>query len=203
MIKVKICGLTRALDIEYVNEFKPDYAGFVFADSKRRVSADQALELAKNLSNDIKIVGVFVNEDINTVREIAEKVKLDILQFHGDEDINYINSFKDYEVWKAISIKSEEDLLNLNGYSDVRFLLDSKIEGLRGGSGKTFDWNILKDFDLQNKIILAGGLNCENILDALRIVKPYGVDVSSGVESEGVKDYKKIKEFIGKVRSFR
>lgn len=203
MVKVKICGLTRVLDIEYVNELKPDYIGFVFANSKRRVSADQALELSRNLSKGIKTVGVFVNEDINTVREVAEKVKLDILQFHGEEDMAYINSFKDYEVWKALSIRSKEDLLNLDKYTDLRFLLDSKIEGVRGGSGRTFDWNILKNLSFHRQIVLAGGLSCDNIQEAIKLVKPFAVDVSSGVESQAVKDYKKIKEFIGKVRSFR
>ncbi|NLM35933.1 MAG: phosphoribosylanthranilate isomerase [Clostridiales bacterium] len=203
MVKIKICGLTRPLDIEYVNKLKPDYIGFVFANSKRRVSAEQALEFSKNLSKDIKTVGVFVNEDIKTVREIAEKVKLNILQFHGDEDMNYINEFKDYQVWKAIALKNEEDLLQLDKYRKVRFLLDSKIEGLRGGSGKAFDWNILKNYNMEGQIVLAGGLSPENVIEALNLVRPFAVDVSSGVESEGVKDYKKIKEFIGKVRSFK
>ncbi|ASW44300.1 MAG: phosphoribosylanthranilate isomerase [Clostridiales bacterium] len=202
MVKIKICGLKRALDIEYVNELKPDYIGFVFADSKRRVSEDIALELTKNLRKDIKTVGVFVNEDINRVKEISEKVKLDILQFHGDEDMTYINSFTGYQVWKSFSIRGEGDLENLSKYTKVSFLLDSKIEGIRGGSGRTFNWNILKDFNLQNKIILAGGLSIENITEAIKVVRPFAVDVSSGVESQGVKDYKKIKDFIGKVRSF-
>ena len=203
MVKVKICGLTRGLDIKYVNELRPDYIGFVFTHSKRRASDEKALELSKNLSRNIKTVGVFVNEDINKVREIATKVKLDILQFHGDEDMNYINSFKDFEVWKALSIRSKDELLDLDKYGGVRLLLDSKIEGLRGGSGKTFDWNILKDLKLSKNIVLAGGLNCENIMEAIRLVRPFAVDVSSGVESLGVKDYRKIKEFIGKVREYK
>lgn len=203
MVKVKICGLTRPVDVEYVNELKPDYVGFVFANSKRRVSEQLALELAKNLRKDIKTVGVFVNENVNKVRELAEKIKLDILQFHGEEDMDYINSFKDYEVWKAISIKRERDLSQLDKYSRVRFLLDSKIDGIRGGSGVAFDWNILKAYDLQGQIVLAGGLNPENITEALNLVRPFVVDVSSGVESQGLKDYEKIKEFIEKVRKFK
>lgn len=203
MVKVKICGLTRPVDVEYVNELKPDYVGFVFANSKRRVSEQLALELAKNLRKDIKTVGVFVNENVNKVRELAEKIKLDILQFHGEKDMDYINSFKDYEVWKAISIKRERDLSQLDKYSRVRFLLDSKIDGIRGGSGVAFDWNILKAYDLQGQIVLAGGLNPENITEALNLVRPFVVDVSSGVESQGLKDYEKIKEFIEKVRKFK
>ena len=102
MIKVKICGLTRPIDIEYVNELKPDYVGFVFAKSKRKVSLDEAKELAKLLNKDIKIVGIFVNEDKNMVKASAVKVGLDVIQFHGFEDNQYLLDFKDYEVWKSV-----------------------------------------------------------------------------------------------------
>ncbi|MCM8710138.1 phosphoribosylanthranilate isomerase [Clostridium sp. SYSU_GA19001] len=200
MIKIKICGLTRYVDIEYVNKLRPEYAGFVFAESRRRVSAGTALKLHENLDKEIKAVGVFADESIEAVREIADKVKLDVLQFHGNESIEYINSFKDFEVWKAISVKREEDLSNIYKYKNIRLLLDSKVEGVKGGSGKTFDWNILKKHDLEQKIVLAGGLNCENIKEAIKIVKPFAVDVSSGVESSGFKDFHKMKEFIDKVR---
>jgi phosphoribosylanthranilate isomerase len=202
MTKIKICGLTREVDIHYVNELKPEYIGFVFAKSKRRVSADEALQLTGKLNKEINTVGVFVNESIETVKEIAYKAKLDILQFHGDEDMHYMNNFKDFEVWKALSVKNESDLQGIDEYENIRLLLDSKVEGMQGGSGKTFDWNILKKANLEHKIILAGGLNCENIAQALKTVQPYAVDVSSGVESNGFKDYEKIKEFIGKVRGF-
>lgn len=203
MIKVKICGLTRAIDIKYVNELKPEYIGFVFAESRRRVCADTALKLRENLDKDIKAVGVFVNESIEIVREIAEKVKLDVLQFHGDEDIEYIGNFKDFEVWKALLVKSEDDLSNIYKYKNIRLLLDSKVDGVKGGSGQSFDWNILKECNLEQKIVLAGGLNCENIKDAVKVVHPFAVDVSSGVESNGFKDFNKMKEFIDKVREFK
>lgn len=202
MTKIKICGLTRAIDIEYVNELKPEYIGFVFAKSKRRVTADQALEFTERLNKEIKTVGVFVNESIETVKEIAHKAKLKVLQFHGDEDMHYIKSFKGFEVWKAVSINNERDLADIEKYENIRLLLDSKVEGMQGGSGKTFDWNILKESNLEHKIILAGGLNCENIVEAMKLAQPYAVDVSSGVESNGAKDYEKIKEFIRKVRGF-
>lgn len=200
MIKVKICGLTRDEDIDYVNELKPEYIGFVFAKSKRQVTLVQALKLRKNLNKEIKTVGVFVNENVEAVKEIAFAAKLDILQFHGDEDMEYINNFTGFQVWKAIPVKNKSDLAPVHDYKNIRLLIDSKVEGAQGGSGRAFDWNILKESDLENKIILAGGLNCENIDRALRTVHPFAVDVSSGVESSGVKDYKKIKEFIEKVR---
>jgi phosphoribosylanthranilate isomerase len=200
MTKVKICGLTRAVDIEYVNELKPDYIGFVFAKSKRKVSAEAALSLREKLNKDIKVVGVFVNESIEAVTAIAEKVRLDVLQFHGEEDMHYINCFKDYEVWKAISVNCEENLKELDKFNGVRILLDSKVEGMLGGTGQAFDWNILNKLDFRNNIILAGGLNIDNIQKARELVDSYGVDVSSGVETHGVKDYNKIKKFIEKAR---
>jgi phosphoribosylanthranilate isomerase len=200
MTKIKVCGLTREVDIEYVNELKPDYIGFVFAKSKRKISADDALPLRENLNEDIKVVGVFVNESIEEVKEIAKKVRLDVLQFHGEEDLDYMSNFKDYEVWKALSVNCEEDLIGMDKFKDVRILLDSKVEGMLGGTGKAFDWNILKKYNFNNKIILAGGLNTENIESTRNFVHSYAVDVSSGVETDGVKDYNKIKKFIEKVR---
>ncbi|MFA6940039.1 MAG: phosphoribosylanthranilate isomerase [Clostridiaceae bacterium] len=200
MTKVKICGLTRYQDIKYVNELKPEYIGFVFAKSKRQVTLVQALELRKNLNKETKTVGVFVNESIKTVKEIAFAVKLDVLQFHGNEDREYINNFNDFEVWKALPVKNKNDLAQLDKFQNIRLLIDSKVEGAQGGSGKTFDWNILKDSNLKHKIILAGGLNCENIAKAIGIIQPYAVDVSSGVEINGIKDYQKMKEFIEKAR---
>jgi phosphoribosylanthranilate isomerase len=202
MTKVKICGLTRVVDIEYGNELKPEYIGFVFAKSKRQVTDEQALKLRENLAKEIKTIGVFVNERIEVVKAIAAKVDLDILQFHGNEDFQYMSQFENFEVWKALSVKDENDLLDIDKYENIRLLLDSKVEGMQGGSGKTFDWNILRKYNLENKIVLAGGLSCDNIIDALKTVQPFAVDVSSGVESNGVKDYEKIKKFIDKVRRF-
>jgi phosphoribosylanthranilate isomerase len=200
MTKVKICGLTREVDIEYVNELKPDYIGFVFAKSKRKISDEDALSLREKLDKNIKVVGVFVNESIEAVREIAEKVKLDVLQFHGEEGMDYISNFKDFEVWKAISVNCEEDFAKLDEFKKIRILLDSKVEGMLGGTGQTFDWNLLKKYDFNNNIILAGGLNSENVELSTKFVQSYAVDVSSGVETDGVKDYNKIKKFIEKVR---
>lgn len=200
MIKIKICGLTRDEDIKYVNELKPEFVGLVFAKSKRQVTLEQALKLRKNLNKEIKTVGVFVNEKVEAVKETAFASKLDILQFHGDEDMEYINNFAGFQVWKAILVKNKSDLAPVNNYKNIRLLIDSRVEGVQGGSGRAFDWNILKESDLENKIILAGGLSCKNIDRALNIVHPYAVDVSSGVEINGVKDYEKIKEFIEKVR---
>lgn len=203
MIKIKICGLTRGIDVEYVNKLRPEYAGFVFAKSRRKLSIDTALKLRQKLNKDIKAVGIFVNEDIEIVQEIAKKVKLDVLQFHGEEDIEYTKNFKNFEVWKAIPIKNKDDISNIYKYKNIRLLLDSKVDGIKGGSGKSFDWNILKGHNLEDKIILAGGLNCENVQDAIKTIHPFAVDVSSGIEVNGFKDFNKMKKFIDKVREFK
>lgn len=204
MVKIKICGIRRKEDIDIVNKYMPDYVGFVFANSKRKVTVSHAECLSLRLQGNIKKVGVFVNEDYETVKSIADTVKLDILQFHGCEDNDYINSFKAYEVWKAFSLSSEEDIELIKKCSADAFLIDSKDGNKVGGTGKVFDWNILKNIKgyIGKPIIAAGGLNEKNVARCIKELNPFGVDVSSGVETEGFKDEGKIKNFIMKVRNF-
>ncbi|MEG6570828.1 phosphoribosylanthranilate isomerase [Thermoanaerobacterium thermosaccharolyticum] len=201
MALIKICGIRRTEDVEYLNILKPDYAGFVFADSKRKVDINTAHDLIENLDRDIKKVGVFVNEEISEVRYIADFLKLDVLQFHGDETQEYIDNFKDYFVWKAIRISEKKDISKIESYHVDGILLDSKIEGFYGGSGKSFDWNLIKDANMNCTFILAGGIDTNNVLMAINMLKPDIVDVSSGVEIDGFKNYDLIKEIIYKVRS--
>lgn len=196
MTKIKICGIRRPQDIEYINELGIDYCGFVFAKSKRRVDMEQALSLIQKLSADIKKVGVFVDEDPIVVMEIAEKLKLQVLQFHGHETQAYINKFKGYEIWKALKIKNFESISEMKNYKCEKFLLDNNI----AGSGEIFKWELVQQKVKGARVMLAGGLNSENVVQGIMQLEPYGVDVSSGVETEGVKDYEKIKEFIRKVR---
>ena len=196
MIKIKICGITRFVDIEYLNELRPDYAGFVFAKSKRQVNVDIASNLIKNLNDNIKKVGVFVNEDPAVVLAIAEDLKLQVLQFHGHEDQEYINKFKGYEIWKALEISSINSISEMKNYNCAKFLLDNSTSG----SGKRFKWDLIEKKVNDYSIMLAGGLTSENIERGIMKLTPYGVDVSSGVESDGFKDYALIKEFIRKVR---
>lgn len=209
MTKVKICGLKRIEDIDYVNELLPDYIGFVFAGSKRKVNIGLAKELSNKLKPAIKKVGVFVNEDVQKVKEISREVKLDILQFHGEENENYFRQFENIEIWKSEAIEigskhiAENFIEKINNYSVAAVVLDSSIKGQTGGTGKAFDWNIINKLELDKKLILAGGLNIENVEMAVKLVKPYAVDVSSGVETEGVKDFNKIKKFIEKVRNIK
>lgn len=196
MIKVKVCGLWRMDDIDYVNELKPDYAGFVFAKSKRQVTAEYARRLVEKLDRDIQAVGVFVNEDMAAVREIAAYAGLEVLQFHGNETPEYVKDFSGITVWKAACIKSPENLEPLGRYEVDALLLDSSSSG----SGQCFNWDIIKGYKPEKPIILAGGLDSSNIASAVAEVRPYCVDVSSGVETGGFKDYEKIKEFIDKAR---
>ncbi|AEM78935.1 phosphoribosylanthranilate isomerase [Thermoanaerobacter thermohydrosulfuricus] len=203
MVKVKICGLRRKEDIEYANELKPDYVGFVFAKSKRQVEVEQALYLISLLDKEIKTVGVFVNEPVENALKIAQTLNLDVLQFHGDETQDYIDNFKNFTVWKAIRIKDKEDLEKTKEFRVNSFVFDTLTKNEYGGTGKTFNWEVLKGFELNVPIILAGGLNENNVEEAIRIVNPYAVDVSSGVETEGYKDFKKMKSFIEKVRGIR
>ncbi|HHV28569.1 phosphoribosylanthranilate isomerase [Acetivibrio mesophilus] len=210
MTSVKICGLRRKEDIDYVNFYRPGFAGFVFAESRRKVSAETAMLLRKALLPQIKSVGIFVNEEEKAVAEIAEYTGLDCVQLHGDEPPEYIGKLKDLlgkitkkkiEIWKAIRVKNKESLEIMSAFDADAFLLDAYVEGSYGGAGSVFDWQLASDIAAKyGRIILAGGLNPENVKTAVARVKPYGVDVSSGVETEGFKDADKIRDFIDRVR---
>lgn len=198
--KIKICGLQSAEDIEMVNELMPEYAGFVFCESRRKVSKEKAEELIKSLDSKIKKVGVFLDQDLEEVHNIAQDCSLDILQFHGSESQQYCNSFIQ-EIWKSFLVEDESSLEMLENYSTEGYLLDSFVKRVAGGSGKKFNWEILENKEISRTFILAGGLNSENVQEGIRRTKPDIVDVSSGVETNGCKDYQKIKEFIRKVRA--
>lgn len=196
MTKIKICGIRRPQDIEYLNELQVEYAGFVFAKSKRRVNMEVALSLIQKLSADIKKVGVFVDEDPLKVIEIAEKLKLQVLQFHGHETQAYINKFKGFEIWKAIKIINSKSICEVRNYKCERFLLDNSISG----SGEIFKWELVQQKVKESQVMLAGGLTSENVAEGIIQLTPYGVDVSSGVETQGFKEYEKLKKFVRKVR---
>lgn len=226
MTRIKICGITSKSDIKILNRHLPDYAGFVFAESRRRVSAEKVQDLAGELDYRIKKVGVFVNADPEEIAQITGKVGLDVVQLHGDENRDYIAGIRKVmkpgtEIWKAIKIAavasgvandvseagkdfSELDSLKIKQdleetYMD-RILVDSFVKGMQGGTGVCFDWRLLDKLVFGSNIILAGGLNPSNVGEAISILKPYAVDVSSGVEMDGVKDGKLVMEFIRNVR---
>ena len=190
MAKVKICGIFRDEDIEAVNEGLPDYIGFVFANSRRQVTPKEAARLKEKLDPRILAVGVFVNEDIETILSVGA---IDVIQLHGQEDEAYLNRLK---LRTSLPIIKATSVLEVYPTGADYLLLD----GHTPGSGQIFDWNRVghqpKDF------FLAGGLSPVNIEQALTAVRPYGVDVSSGVETNGVKDVQKIMDFIRKVREY-
>ncbi|MBR3139251.1 MAG: phosphoribosylanthranilate isomerase [Methanobrevibacter sp.] len=195
MVKIKICGIKRLEDIEIVNKYKPDFIGFVFANSKRKVSHNLALNLRKNLSEDISAVGVFVDADKKEILKLYNDGIIDIAQLHGNEDENYICDLKKktqnkLKIIKAIEISQNTDLSQYDDYNSDYLLLDSGK-----GSGKTFDWNLIKK-DLKKDFFLAGGLNSSNISQAICEFNPYAVDLSSALEVDGFKDENKIKEIM-------
>ena len=195
MKKIKICGLKRREDIEYVNKYQPDYIGFVFAGKKRKLTYDQVVDLKKYLTSSIQVVGVFVNEDISFVEKLVKEHVIDLVQLHGQEDQKYIQALKekvDVSIIKAIQIKNEA---SFNEHYDVDYYL---YDHGTGGTGESFDWSMLKEVD--KPVFLAGGINLLNIDDALK-KNVYALDVSSGVETDGFKDEKKIKKIVRRVRN--
>ena len=199
-VKIKICGLMEIEHIETVNKVRPDYVGFVFANSKRQLNLEQAKALIARLDGEIKKVGVFQNQKINEVKEIANSCNLDIVQLHGDESDEYCKEIG-REVWKSISISDKKDVEKIYNYSVDTILLDTKTAEQSGGTGKTFDWNLVREIKDNKRIVLAGGLNSDNVIEAIIRVKPFCVDVSSGVETNGKKDPAKIEKFINLIRS--
>lgn len=199
--KIKICGIKTLAEIEIINKYPISYAGFIFADSKRQVSIDRVILMKDRLRNDIKKVGVFVNEKKEVINEVIEKCELDIIQLHGDETIDFCQKFN-IEVWKSISVKNEKDIENGKKYSKYvdKILLDTFNEKLKGGSGKKFNWEIAKNLSKDFNIILAGGINKDNILEAINIVKPEIIDVNSGVEKNLIKNEEKIRELFEIIR---
>ena len=201
MAKIKICGLKTIEDIRMANRLKPDYIGFVFAGKKRKITPAQALEMKRCLCPGIQSVGVFVNEDIRTVAQLADQGITDLIQLHGEEDASYIRDLRnltDKAIIKAVRVTCPEDILKVQEVSAEYLLLDSYHAGEYGGSGVTFNWEMIPE--LTKPYFLAGGLNTGNVCEALKRCSPFAVDVSSSVETDGRKDEKKIEEFINRVR---
>ena len=216
--KVKMCGISKVETIPAVVEAKPDYMGLVFAPSKRQVTVDQAKTLVEELhkqytkrynngaeqsnNDEIKTVGIFVNETLDNLVTIATEVNLDAVQLHGDEDEAFIQSLKErtnVEVWKAIQIRTAADTEKWIDSSADMLLFDAYHKDERGGTGEVFDWSSLDAFE--RPFMLAGGIDSTNVARAIRTVRPYGIDISSGIETNGVKDDEKITAFTKIVNS--
>lgn len=199
-MQVKICGLQTSSDIQIINKFLPDYAGFVFATSKRQVSKTQARDLISDLNSQVIPVGVFVNLELGKLQEIVNVTQIKVIQLHGDETEAYIlelkKNFPQLEIWRAIRATTAQQVLRALVGSADKILLDSFVPGEYGGSGRLANWDILAGIKPKKPLILAGGLNTENISAACKLDNIWGVDVSSGVETNLAKDSEKIAEFI-------
>ena len=198
MTRIKLCGLKRTQDIEKANELKPDYVGFVFYQKSRRAVLDgEAEALRELLDPSIESVGVFVNEPEVHVAQLLNRGIIQIAQLHGTEDLAYIQHLRqltDGPVWKAFAMDSNENAFFAQQSSADMVLLDSA----GGGTGTVFQWELLNQ--ISRPYFLAGGLTPENVKDAVKMLDPYGVDVSSGIETNGKKDPKKMEAFVWAVR---
>lgn len=198
MTEIKLCGLTRPCDIEAANELMPEYVGFVFAAKSRRyVEEARAAELRAMLHPGIRAVGVFVNEGPDTVAGLLEKGIIDIAQLHGDEpedDIRRIRELTGKPVIRAFAVRGEPDIKAADLCCADYVLLDAA----GGGSGTVFNWELLAG--IRRPYFLAGGLHAENVSRAVRLLHPFAVDVSSGIETDGNKDRNKMKAFVHAVR---
>lgn len=198
MMKVKFCGIKRIEDINMCNALVPDFIGFIFWDkSKRNISMDKAKELKLVLDKRIKVVGVFVDENIDNIINFSNQNIMDIIQLHGNENNKYIKYLQDTTkkpIIKAFKIISYDDIINANESVADYVMLDNGY-----GTGKSFDWNLIKN--VKRDYFLAGGLNVNNVEEAITKLKPFAVDVSSGIETDGVKDELKMQEFLKIVRN--
>lgn len=198
MRKIKLCGLSRECDIKTANELLPDFIGFIFVRGRRRyLEPSIAIELKKKLDPRIQAVGVFVNEDPDCIKDFVEKGIIDVVQLHGTEDAQYIENLRTKitcPVIKAFKVENAEDVEKACQSQADYILLDAA----GGGTGQAFDWTLIGD--IKRPYLLAGGLNVDNIQEAIRQYDPYGVDVSSGIETDGVKDLEKMKAFVQAVR---
>lgn len=197
MTKIKFCGLSRSCDIETANELKPEYIGFVFASkSKRYVTPEKAANLKRLLNQNIKAVGVFVNEDPKNIACLLNSGIIDMSQLHGSEDETYIKQLRqltDKPIIKAFCIQSASDMAASDCCTADYLLLDSGA-----GTGTVFNWKLIQD--IKRPYILAGGLGVDNVETAVKLLHPFAVDVSSGIETHGMKDKTKMAAFVAAVR---
>ncbi len=204
MTKVKICGITNYNDAAFCITCGASFLGFVFYDkSKRFISPEKAKQIVDKIPDKIKKVGVFVDQPVLDVLKIAELCNLDYLQFHGNESPKYLTDFEGFGIIKAFRVDKKVSVAALNRYKADYFLFDSFSKGVFGGTGKTFDWDFLSILkEIEVPFFVSGGLTAENVAGLIRKVRPFCVDVSSGVESApGEKDHELVKEFIREVQN--
>lgn len=202
MRKIKICGLFRDCDIDYVNEAMPDFIGFVFAKSRRQVSEEWAETMRSRLRSEITPVGVFVNQPLAKVARLLDANIIAMAQLHGDENETYIQQLKTLTkkpIIKSVRVLSQQDIEGAQHTAADFLLLDNGT----GGTGESFDWSLVSQAKKQTQkpFFLAGGLKTDNLEQAILATSPYAVDVSSGVETDGMKDRGKILEIVRRMRN--
>ena len=215
MQKIKLCGMMKPYDIEYANRVKPDFVGFIFANTRRKISSAQAKQFREALDAEIPAVGVFVNEDISVITSLVQNGCIDLIQLHGEEDADYIRRLReicDVPVIKAVKVQMVEQIRQAAALPVDYLLLDTYRKGVLGGTGEAFDWELLREAkaaagdtaegELFGKpYFLAGGLHAGNLREAAALGS-YGLDVSSGIETDGSKDFTKMVEVMELVRKF-
>lgn len=199
-MKVKLCGIRRPEDVAYLNEFRPDYAGFVFAGTRRRVTPETAAALAEKLDAGIRKAGVFVDEPAESIARTVRLAGLDAVQLHGNESAETVAELRrllpGVELWKAVRVRDRNSIPRALELGVDRLVLDSFSASAYGGTGKTADWSLIREANPPVPYFLAGGLNSGNVALAVAELSPYGVDVSSGIETGGVKDRRKIEQIM-------
>ena len=211
MPKLKICGLKRPEDIRYVNQYPPDFVGFVFAKSLRQIRHREAKELRRQLKPGIVPIGVFVNEEIENIVRLVKEGVIDMVQLHGEESAEYVRLLGErleevssskaalsHGIIKAVRVASRQDVKKALDFPADFLLFDTYTKGQYGGSGECFNWQLLKG--IERPFFLAGGLKVENIAGAALEVKPFCLDVSSGAERDGKKDEEKIRRLVETIR---
>ena len=215
MQKIKLCGMMKPCDIEYANRVKPDLVGFIFANTRRKISAAQAKQFREALDAEIPAVGVFVNEDISVITSLVQNGCIDLIQLHGEEDADYIRRLRevcDVPVIKAVKVQTVEQIRQAAALPVDYLLLDTYRKGVLGGTGEAFDWELLREAKIVagdtaegelfgKPYFLAGGLHAGNLREAAALGS-YGLDVSSGIETDGSKDFTKMVEVMEMVRKF-
>lgn len=202
-MEVKFCGIRRTEDIGFVNLLRPDYIGMVFAPSRRQVTVTEAAALRGRLAPGIRAAGVFVNSPPEQVSETARAAGLDIIQLHGDEDADCIRRVRDLTglpVWKAVRAASPADVRAAASLPADRILYDAFSRAAYGGTGQTADWGLLAKYNTVPLFFLAGGLNAENLEEAIEALHPAGVDLSGGIETGGIKDFTKMETIMKLIR---
>ena len=204
-VLVKFCGITRLEDALCAVEAGADFLGFIFyAKSSRHITPEKAAEIISQLPEEVKKVGVFVNESMFSILRIVDTCGLDVIQLHGDETPEFADKVGPEWIWKAFSLKNESQIPEVCGFPCQAVLLDAGNATQRGGTGETCDWSMARKVAEEKTVVLAGGLSSDNILEAITVVKPIAVDGNSGVEVlPGVKDHDKIKEVMNIINKYK